>query len=385
MVSIPNRIVTRDNREGFPVLQSDINLIYGNKVITSLLDSMPLITMVLNNFRQVLFCNRAYLELTSSDPQEIVLGLRPGELFGCAFHAESPDGCGESEYCRFCGAVAAVKESQLKRGIIAKEVRLTLKSEKQDVSVDFKINAAPFETDNKIFTIVTLENISDSKRRKVLEQVFFHDIIDKVTSLEFSISSAEKHLSDEKSPGFITLAHRLSQELISEILGQRILLNAENNELKLTLGKFQVKEIIARSIEQIKSHQISMDKTIIFDDETIDCILTTDYLLLNRVLINMLKNALEASVKDETVTISYIKSGSEIEFRVHNTRVMSEAVKVQVFQRSFSTKGFNRGIGTYSMKLLGEQFLKGKVWFESGEGIGTFFYFSIPQTLTMGK
>jgi K+-sensing histidine kinase KdpD len=378
MVSIPNRIVTRDNREGFPVLQSDINLIYRNKVITFLLDSMPVITMIINNFRQVLFCNRAYLELSSTDPQEIVLGIRPGELFGCAFHNESPDGCGESEHCRFCGAVTAIKESQLKREVITKEVRLTLLSGKKDVSVDFKITAVPFETDSKNFTIITLENISDSKRRKVLEQIFFHDIIDKATSLEFAIGSAEKHSNNEKSSELITIAHRLSQELISEILGQRILLNAENNELHLTLGKVQATEIIVRSIEQIKSHQISMDKSIIFDKETPECIITTDYLLLNRVLINMLKNALEASVKGETVTISYTKSVSDIEFRVHNSRIMSEAVKMQIFQRSFSTKGPNRGIGTYSMKLLGEQFLKGKVWFESNEESGTNFYFSIP-------
>mgnify|MGYP006293419399 CR=1 len=36
-----------------------------------------------------------------------------------------------------------------------------------------------------------------------------------------------------------------------------------------------------------------------------------------------------------------------------------------LFKRSFSTKGVGRGIGTYSMKLFGEKYLKGKVDFKN--------------------
>jgi signal transduction histidine kinase len=50
----------------------------------------------------------------------------------------------------------------------------------------------------------------------------------------------------------------------------------------------------------------------------------------------------------------------------------------QVFQRSFSTKGSNRGLGTYSMKLLGENYMGGKISFESIIGKGTTFYFDLP-------
>jgi signal transduction histidine kinase len=45
-----------------------------------------------------------------------------------------------------------------------------------------------------------------------------------------------------------------------------------------------------------------------------------------------------------------------------------------VFQRSFSTKGTGRGLGTYSIKLLTERYLGGRVWFESAEGHGTTFH-----------
>jgi sensor histidine kinase regulating citrate/malate metabolism len=46
---------------------------------------------------------------------------------------------------------------------------------------------------------------------------------------------------------------------------------------------------------------------------------------------------------------------------------------MQLFQRSFSTKGQSRGIGSYSIKLLTENYLKGKVSFISNENDRTVF------------
>jgi sensor histidine kinase regulating citrate/malate metabolism len=48
-------------------------------------------------------------------------------------------------------------------------------------------------------------------------------------------------------------------------------------------------------------------------------------------------------------------------------------VQLQLFQRSFSTKAADRGLGTYSMKLLSERYLKGQVWFTTSLEQGTTF------------
>ncbi len=51
----------------------------------------------------------------------------------------------------------------------------------------------------------------------------------------------------------------------------------------------------------------------------------------------------------------------------------------RIFQRNFSTKAeAGRGIGTFSMKLLGEEVLGGKVSFTSTENDGTVFVLSHP-------
>jgi sensor histidine kinase regulating citrate/malate metabolism len=96
---------------------------------------------------------------------------------------------------------------------------------------------------------------------------------------------------------------------------------------------------------------------------------------------NLLKNGLEASLEEEKVTIGCTKTEENIRFWVHNLSLMSEKVKMQVFQRSFSTKGRGRGIGTYSVKLLGENYLKGKVSFTSEVGQGTTFFIDLPREI----
>ena len=51
---------------------------------------------------------------------------------------------------------------------------------------------------------------------------------------------------------------------------------------------------------------------------------------------------------------------------------------MKIFQRSFSTKGEGRGLGTYSMKLLTERYLGGRVSFTTSADEGTIFKVALP-------
>ncbi len=57
---------------------------------------------------------------------------------------------------------------------------------------------------------------------------------------------------------------------------------------------------------------------------------------------------------------------------------MPPEVQAQVFQRSYSTKGAGRGLGTYAMKLFGEGVLHGEVGFDTGPG-GTVFWIRLAR------
>ena len=62
-----------------------------------------------------------------------------------------------------------------------------------------------------------------------------------------------------------------------------------------------------------------------------------------------------------TVSLGCHAEGDAVCFSVHNAGVMPVRVQSQVFNRSFSTKGSGRGLGTYRIKLISERYLRGQV------------------------
>ena len=108
--------------------------------------------------------------------------------------------------------------------------------------------------------------------------------------------------------------------------------------------------------------------------------LLTDIALLLRALGNLAKNALEATSPGGTVTVGCRSLTSDTaEFFVRNSACIPREFQLQIFNRSFSTKGQGRGLGTYSAKLLTERFLDGKVGFTSTPREGTFFFVRLPK------
>ncbi len=93
----------------------------------------------------------------------------------------------------------------------------------------------------------------------------------------------------------------------------------------------------------------------------------------------MLKNALEASPSGSTVCLGFDGEPEACTFWCRNEGVIPREVALQIFQRSFSTKGHGRGIGTYSIKLLGERYLGGVVSFTTSPGEGTRFQLRLPR------
>jgi two-component system phosphate regulon response regulator PhoB len=97
------------------------------------------------------------------------------------------------------------------------------------------------------------------------------------------------------------------------------------------------------------------------------------------VLVNMLKNALEASEPGGTVAMWLEWAGNTPTFIVHNAGVIPEDRRPWIFEKSPFTRGPHpRGIGTHSIKLYGERYLRGKVSFTTDEQTGTHFFFSLP-------
>ncbi len=341
------------------------------------LAAIPNIYLILNNNRQVVYANKTALDSFGFSEIGPLLGMRPGEAINCQHSDEMEAGCGTSEACKHCGAVNAILAG-LNHEKDIREFRTTTGD--NESTFDYRVWTTPYKISGEDFVLFALDDISHEKRRKSLERIFFHDVLNTAGGIK-GISSLI-HEFPEEVHDFKDILYDSSNQLINEILTQRDLANAENNELSVVVNKLNSKSIV-KFLFSIFSKQEQFKKINILinpDIATID--FESDETLILRVLSNIVKNALEASTEGQTVTINCSQNADKVIFSVHNQRYMQGEVQLQIFQRSFTTKGEGRGLGTYSMKLLSERYLGGKVYFTSDEMAGTTFFAEYPLIIS---
>ena len=363
-------------------LEADYALIKNSDWISSFINTMPEVVAILNDERQIIFANDELLKLLDVKDAKLLLGSRPGEVLKCINATLMDAGCGTCENCRYCGAVLSILESQAKSKKVTKDCRITTEENGVHEFLDLKVTTAPFSFQGNYYSILTIEDISDKHRRAMLERLFFHDILNIVGSLKGISDLLIRTQNDEETSGkYIGIVNKLSKELLEEILSQRVMINAEEGELVPENVEVTILDILNEPASYISHHQVAANKKIIISDDAYSGHIQIDPMLLKRVIINMLKNALEATQKGGQVKLNCRKENNFLLFTVQNPGFMPKNIQAQVFQRSFTTKGKGRGLGTYSIKLLTERYLKGTVGFSTSEEQGTEFYVKIPNPL----
>ncbi len=352
--------------------------------LVSIAEASNSMFMVLNRHRQVVFANHKLLTLMQSELDRL-LGLRPGEVLHCINSSETEGGCGTTEACRECGAVNSILKA-LNGEANEQECRISARDIDRSFSFDLSVRAHPMEFNGNPYVFFSVIDISDSKRKEILERTFLHDVLNTAGGVYGFSGLLKEDLKDLDAETLekAEIIYDLSDKLVQEIKNHQRLRAAEKNDLIVDAFEFDLKEFMPSVINIIKRNKDVTERKIILENCDKGKI-TTDRVLLQRILINMIKNAAEAIDAGEKVLVNAYRKNDGFVFSVNNPGVMPDAVKRQIFQRSFSTKGSNRGIGTYSMKLFGENYLKGKVWFESREEAGTTFFLELPQQLQMNQ
>ena len=345
-----------------------------------LLDAVPNVLLVLNRFRQVIYSNHALLDLLEIDDPSQIYGLRPGEVLQCQHAYETPGGCGTAEACSTCGAVQAIMLSLSGKAAV-KECRITTRS---GAALDLRVWAKPLQVNGEMCTIFAVADISNEKRRDILERLFLHDIHN-TAALVMSYTDLMQDLtsfSETEQAQLKQQLHMVAFHMLRDIDTHRIIMAAEANRLALAALVIDAQEVLRDARLEYSQSEVDQQLCIVVESNPTPVRFTTDRSLVDRVIGNMLKNALEASMLGDTITLRAIPDPHGVTFAVHNPLPMPRKVQLQVFQRSYSTKGAGRGLGTYSIKLLSENYLQGKVWFESSEDRGTTFFAWYPRQMT---
>jgi signal transduction histidine kinase len=352
------------------------------KRVAAALDSAAEMTAVLNEHRQVVYANRALLEYADRADPASLCGQLPGEILGCVHAGLAPAGCGTTEECALCGAAEAVLETQRTGKAATTECHLDVSSNGRRGFLDMQVHTTPFEIEGGRFTLLSLVDIGDQKRRAALERVFLHDILNTASGLKAYLDLLKATASDPQSSGIVARLEAICATLVEEIVGQKVLISAENRSLTVRRELVESLALVQELVEQFDGQDLAHGRSILVAPFSEGATVVSDDVLVKRVLGNMLKNALEASPEGSTVTVGCERlagAAPGVRFTVHNATVMPPEVQRKIFRRYFSTKGPDRGLGTYGMRLLGEEYLGGRVTFRSSERGGTVFSLLLPE------
>jgi signal transduction histidine kinase len=361
-----------DDRE----IERQSYVVQDNLFFREVLDVTPEILMVLNKERQVVYANPMAVEQFSEDSVDSIFGRRPGEVWGCE-HSGAKGGCGTTKFCKGCGAIKAILSSQQRKKDI-QECRVT---RIDGEAMDLRVWTIPLQMEGEDFTVLFVKDIGDEKRRRALERIFFHDINNIAAGFQSFSYFFTRDFTPAQLEELRNMAVGLTQGLIEEVRAQQTLTYAENNELAVYPSSIDSKALLEDVVIVYRNHKLAEKRHVRMVDESESISFTSDKKLLKRVLGNLVKNALEASDAGQTVSIGCKEVSNGVEFWVHNPNSMPNDVKLQVFKRSFSTKGKDRGLGTYSVRLLTERYLGGSVSFSSSVKNGTTFKVRYPLSL----
>lgn len=371
---------TGSPRTPSPEILAQLERARADGALGPLLDATDDMAAILTEKREVVYANGRLRDFAGAVSVEQLCGLRPGDALGCV-HAESrPGACGDSDGCAFCGASAAFEETLRTGEPARRECRILSGAGGRTGALDILARTTQFSVDGRRFVLLVLSDISQGKRRAALERIFFHDILNTVSSFSVYLDLLKARVRDEEDVRLVQRLQSIAGALVEEIRGQKILVSAENRTLSVQRELIESRDLAGRLVQQFEGQEAARGRTLAIAAFSESFTFVSDDSLVRRVLGNMVKNALEASAEGETVTIGFPpEADGRVRFDVHNRALIPAPVAAQVFQRSFSTKGSGRGLGTWSMKLLAEDYLGGAVSFRSEAGAGTTFSLVLPR------
>lgn len=347
-----------------------------NPILQAVLESAEGYVLVLNTERQILACNAELLEALGSPLQEQHRGERPGEALGCVHAAEGPAGCGSSPACARCGAALAILEALQTGATATSECSMNLRRQGRLVAVDFQVKVSTLTLGCHPLTLVVLQDISARKRKDLLESIFLHDLANTLQSLiGWSELVADGGADPRRAARRIV---DLCQRIRHEVSQQRLLHEAEQGTLAVCREPVDLSSLLEELRDLFFEREPKDGPRLAVEPVARPVRLHTDRDLLLRVLQNMVRNALEATSPEGAVRVHADCDGARVRLQVSNPGSVPAATAARIFHRSNSTKGAGRGLGTFGMKLIGEDYLGGTLSFKSSAADGTRFILELP-------
>lgn len=259
---------------------------------------------------------------------------------------------------------------------------------------EVELSSTPYYYKNKHCVLSIFRDITDRKKmerlRENTERMMRHDL---KNPLNGSMAVSKMLLTSKrlgaKEIKWAKLIHQNSQEMLKMIDSSLNIFKMEEKTYQVfpeTVNVIQLFEEIYYKFKDFLDSK-NLDFKIFLNGNNINftevVLIHLEWINLNILFSNLIKNAIEASPENETIRlfISFSNSEEQILFEIHNQGEVPKIIKNRFFER-YCTYGkqYGTGLGTYSSKLIVDTY-NGQISFESDEQTGTILYISLPKQI----
>ncbi len=228
--------------------------------------------------------------------------------------------------------------------------------------------------------------VENAKLKEDIEKITRHDLktpLNGIMNFPHLVLTQATELS-EPHKGYLKKTISSGRKMLSMI-------NMSLDMYKMEQGTYQfqpttvnilkiIREILEENQTTIDSYELEIKIEI--DGKTVgdadEFSIQGEELLCYSMLANTIKNAIEASDDEETITFDLNQSNGK-SIRIHNEAVVPEDIRSTFFDKYVTSgKSSGTGLGTYSTRLIAET-LGGQVKLETSEDSGTSIIFKFEE------
>ena len=295
------------------------------------------------------------------------------------------------EYLYDKNLMDAIKEVVTNPGVIRKELDFSTKNQLRF----YQASSRPVITlkNETIGTVTVLHDITLEKEIDRMKDDFLHsithDLRNPMTSirgfLKFLLDNVGGPLTDQQRK-MVEIMDRASLRLLNMINDILDLAKLESGRIELNLSDTNLNEIANKVIELLQPQIVKKNIKINIVTENEIPVIKSDSGLIERVINNLVGNAIKFTPEEGTITISMKDKQDRVEISVIDT---GEGIPKEFINKIFDKFGQvtgqrkgGTGLGLTICKYIVEAH-KGKIWVESELGKGSKFTFYIPKELNI--
>lgn len=373
------------------------NLLQVTHNMTTIFEHTSSILLLVNQERKVVNINKAGIEFTGKNPSEIINQYQ-GKALGC-YVAESSEkiDCGAFEQCIDCQLNNIINKSILgKCSNEKKEILFKKRINNQIVKFYMDISCSNIQYSGEELLVLTMNDITQQKEneQKLLElnstkdrffSIISHDLknpIGAVSGIAELLERRFENYSEEKKYKSVQIINKNLKGILQLLMNLLEWSRSQRGIKKAQFKTYKINTLIKETIDLQKPNLVNKKINLnldIHDNISVIC----DKEMINTILRNLIQNAIKFTPKGNSIFVFTELNNKQIIVNVKDTGIgIPSNMKDNLFkiEKNYSRQGTENEKGTGLGLIICKEFIemhKQSIWFESEEGLGSTFAFSL--------